>query len=649
MPGSRFSSLFDGLSEKVDKRIGWHRLPMPVGLLTLIGLRDRLREQNLYDTGRGETNGSPAPPDERQLNARTIDGSYNDLDDPLMGSKGSRFGRNVPLRYTKAEAPEQILDPNPRLISRELLTRDEFQPATTLNLLAGAWIQFEVHDWFSHGKGERKNPWKIEVADDDPWPDHPMKVQRTRTDPTADPDGPAIFLTDDSHWWDGSQIYGSDAAFADALRSHTNGKLKIDDTGLPPVELEKHIDLTGVAGNFWVGLALLHSLFMREHNAICEHLHAQHPELDDQDLYDKARLVNSALMAKIHTVDWTPAVIAHPTTVLALRANWWGLEGERLDKLVGRRTSNDVVRGIPGSATDHHGVPYSLTEEFVAVYRMHPLIPDDFSFRSLDDDRELRTATLPDLGALQVRGMLSELSMPDLLYSFGTMHPGRDHAPQLPQVPAALRPARRLADRPRRDRHPPLARARSPALQPVPPALPPAGRRDVRGDDGQPGVGRAAAGDLRRRRAGRPDGRHVRRAEAEGLRVQRHGVPRLHPDGVAPPEERPLLHARLPARGVHAGRARLGRGHFDARRAAAPLPRARAGSPRRREPVRALGARSRRLDAGRCRPRHAGGHPDLQRRRGAVRAQHAVEAARRRTTRPGRWPIRSACSGCGRS
>ncbi len=211
MPGSRFSSLFDGLSEKVDKRIGWHRLPMPVGLLTLIGLRDRLREQNLYDTGRGKTNGSAAPPDERQLNARTIDGSYNDLDDPLMGTKGSRFGRNVPLRYTKAEAPEAILDPNPRLISRELLTRDEFQPATTLNLLAGAWIQFEVHDWFSHGKGEPKKPWEIEVADDDPWPDHPMKVQRTRTDPTADPDGPAIFLTDDSHWWDGSQIYGSDA------------------------------------------------------------------------------------------------------------------------------------------------------------------------------------------------------------------------------------------------------------------------------------------------------------------------------------------------------------------------------------------------------------------------------------------------------
>ena len=30
-------------------------------------------------------------------------------------------------------------------------------------------------------------------------------------------------------------------------------------------------------------------------------------------------------MAKIHTVEWTPAIIAHPTTVYALRANWWGL------------------------------------------------------------------------------------------------------------------------------------------------------------------------------------------------------------------------------------------------------------------------------------------------------------------------------------
>jgi hypothetical protein len=424
MPGSPLSSLFDGLAEMVDRRIGWSRLPLPAALLTLIGLRNRLQEQNLYDTGRGALDRPDISAHEDYRTARTLDGSFNDLNDPLMGSLGSRFGRNVPLRYTYTEPADALLDPNPRLISRELLTRDEFQPATTLNLLAGAWIQFEVHDWFSHGKNEPGEPWQITLDDNDPWPDHPMTIPRTRRDPSSDPNGPATFVTDDTHWWDGSQIYGRDVAFAQSLRSGENGKLRIDELGLPPADLEARIDLTGVAGNFWVGLALLHSLFMREHNAICDHLHRSHPELDDQHLYDKARLVNSALMAKIHTVDWTPAIIAHPTTVLALRTNWWGLEGERLDKRFGRLTSNEIVRGIPGSPTNHDGVPYALTEEFVAVYRMHPLIPDEFSFRSLQNDKELNTYTLPDVGVLHVRERLSELSMIDLFYSFGTMHPG---------------------------------------------------------------------------------------------------------------------------------------------------------------------------------------------------------------------------------
>jgi hypothetical protein len=424
MPGSPLSSLFDGLAEAIDRRIGWDRLPLPLAMPTLIGLRDRLREENLYDTGRGPLDRPDVSAHPSYLTARTLDGTFNDLNDPLMGALGSRFGRNVPLRYTYAQPDDALLDPNPRLISQKLLTRDQFQPATTLNLLAGAWIQFEVHDWFSHGKNEDENPWRIELEQDDPWPHHPMTIRRTRPDPSADPNGPATFVTDDTHWWDASQIYGRDPEFAQGLRSGEHGKLRIGDDGLPPPDLEAHMDPTGVAANFWVGLALLHSLFMREHNAICDQLHGKYPDLSDQELYDKARLVNAALMAKIHTVDWTPAIIAHPTTVLALRTNWWGLEGERLDMRFGRRTSNEVIRGIPGSPTDHHGVPYSLTEEFVAVYRMHPLIPDDYSFRSLRNDAVLQTRTFPEIGALHVRERLGELSMADLLYSFGTSHPG---------------------------------------------------------------------------------------------------------------------------------------------------------------------------------------------------------------------------------
>jgi hypothetical protein len=184
------------------------------------------------------------------------------------------------------------------------------------------------------------------------------------------------------------------------------------------------LDFDGPAGNFWLGLAILHSLFMREHNAICDRLAAEYPQMSDQQLYDKARLVNAALMAKIHTVDWTPAIIAHPTTVFSLRANWFGVLGERFHRRFGRITDSEILQGIPGSPTNDHGVPYSLTEEFVAVYRMHPLMPDDYVFRSVTDDSELARHELPDLTVCKVRQRLEELPMADIFYSFGRSNPG---------------------------------------------------------------------------------------------------------------------------------------------------------------------------------------------------------------------------------
>ena len=147
-------------------------------MLVLIGLRNILRAKNLYDTGRGPLDKPDVDDHPDYLTARTLDGTFNNLDDPLMGSLGSRFGRNVPLEHTMRE--KDPLEPNPRTVSRELLTRKEFIPATTLNLLAGAWIQFEVHDWFSHGKNETENPWVVPLADDDPWPEHPMQIQPAR-------------------------------------------------------------------------------------------------------------------------------------------------------------------------------------------------------------------------------------------------------------------------------------------------------------------------------------------------------------------------------------------------------------------------------------------------------------------------------------
>lgn len=415
-----FTKLLTATAAALDRRFGWDRLPRPLGVVTLVGLRARLREQNLHDTGTVESV-RPHASGDRHLRTRTLDGSYNDLAVPAMGTIGARFGRNVPIDRTHPEPLPDLLEPNPRLVSRELLTRTEFQPATIVNVLAGAWLQFEVHDWFSHGKNVEEEPFELELAEDDDWPERPMRIQRTRPDASHTGDGsPPTYVTADSHWWDGSQIYGSDAAFAAALRAKEGGKLRLDPDGQLPRDLESLVDLTGVAGNFWLGLALLHTLFTREHNAICERLAEEYPDWSDDELYDRARLINAALMAKIHTVEWTPAIIAHPTTRYAMRANWYGILGKRL----GKRSSNEVLGGIPGSPTDHHGVPYSLTEEFVAVYRMHPLLPDDFTFRSLETDEVLEERTFRELGALHTRARLDELGLPNAFYSLGIAHPG---------------------------------------------------------------------------------------------------------------------------------------------------------------------------------------------------------------------------------
>ena len=149
-----------------------------------------------------------------------------------------------------------------------------------------------------------------------------------------------------------------------------------------------------------------------------------YPGWDDDALFDRARLVNVALMAKIHTVEWTPGILATRTMNTAMRGNWWGLVGEKLYRKVGRVSRNDVISGIMGSPTDHHNALYALTEEFTAVYRMHPLIPDDYSFRSAVNDSLLAEQTFRDIAGRNVRKLLDGLTMADAIYSFGTSHPG---------------------------------------------------------------------------------------------------------------------------------------------------------------------------------------------------------------------------------
>jgi hypothetical protein len=374
-----------------------------------------------------------APEQETYLVTRTADGTQNDLHDPTMGSAGTRFGRNVPLQSGFPESKSAILSPNPRVISRELLTRDTFVPATTINLLAASWLQFMIRDWLSHGKSPTDDPWEIPIPPGDDWPEPTMRILRTPDDPTrtpADSDLPPTHINTETHWWDGSQLYGSSREIQMKVRGGTDGKLKVDERGLPPADPDS-IDQPG----FWVGLGMMQVLFTLEHNAICDRLRIEYPSWSDEDLFQRTRLINAALLAKIHTVEWTPAIISNPRTKVAMHANWWGLQGERVHDVFGRLSSSEVISGIPGSHQDHFGVPYALTEEFVAVYKLHALIPDDYSFRSASNDAVLQELTFPQIANQAALEVLTQVSPTDLFYSFGTSHPG---AIQLHNYPRTL-------------------------------------------------------------------------------------------------------------------------------------------------------------------------------------------------------------------
>jgi hypothetical protein len=55
---------------------------------------------------------------------------------------------------------------------------------------------------------------------------------------------------------------------------------------------------------------------------------------------------------------------------------------------------------------------------------MHPLIPDDISFRSHQDNATLQDRGFQEIAFANARRREEEMSMTDLFYSFGTQHPG---------------------------------------------------------------------------------------------------------------------------------------------------------------------------------------------------------------------------------
>ncbi|XP_010254466.1 PREDICTED: alpha-dioxygenase 1-like [Nelumbo nucifera] len=360
----------------IDKLGMWHQLPVFLGLIYL-GIRRHLHQQyNLFNVGVTSVGVRFNPAD---YPYRTADGRYNDPFNEVAGSEGTFFGRNIPPvnQRLKLEQPE------PAAVATKLLARRNFKDTgKQLNMIAASWIQFMIHDWIDHLEDTKQIELTApsEVASQCPLKS--FKFYKTKEVPTGFYEIKSGSLNTRTPWWDGSAVYGSNPEKLGKTRTFKDGKLKISDDGLL-LHDEDGIAVSGDIRNSWAGVSALQALFVKEHNAVCDALMKEYPELDDEDLYRHARLVTSAVIAKVHTIDWTVELLKTDTLLAKMRANWYGLLGKKFKDTFGH-VGGDILGGLVGmKKPENHGVPYCLTEEFTSVCRMHALLPDDLHLRDI--------------------------------------------------------------------------------------------------------------------------------------------------------------------------------------------------------------------------------------------------------------------------
>jgi hypothetical protein len=144
---SLFETIFIRIFHIVNYFIPWHRLPGLIGAFNLDAMRVELRNYNLHDgyasaDAQGKVGELPAT-EKRYVGTRNSDGTDNSLEMRKMGCAGMRFGRNFPRKECQKPTEDELWNPSPRLVSETFMARKsaDFKPATTLNLLAAAWIQ----------------------------------------------------------------------------------------------------------------------------------------------------------------------------------------------------------------------------------------------------------------------------------------------------------------------------------------------------------------------------------------------------------------------------------------------------------------------------------------------------------------------------
>ena len=165
---------------------------------------------------------------------------------------------------------------------------------------------------------------------------------------------------------DASNVYGS--SDADSLKLRLNdgsGKLKVGHNAMLPIMGDSGRVAGDSRANEMPGLATMHTIFVREHNRICDSLRS-HPQVSrswqDEDFFQNARRILIAQMQKIVYVDYLPIVLGRNGI------SKWNLE--TIHNSVYDRTVNPTLYNSFGAAAFRfgHSMIQGLIEMFHDVY-----------------------------------------------------------------------------------------------------------------------------------------------------------------------------------------------------------------------------------------------------------------------------------------
>ena len=276
---------------------------------------------------------------------RTIDGVCNNLNPSfeLRGASNTAFRRflgtayedgiSLPVGFSQQLRGNPFTGPWPsaRMVSR-IIDTDQPISSTQMTHLAMTWGQFVNHDLDLLGA------FNTSICDgscefDQTFPFcYPIKVEPK--DPVFGENGPnkgkCLPFTRSSgtcvdpfqkdrqqinqitHYLDGSTVYGSTKNVADSLRVFSKGLLNTSGSDPLKGDLPFGPHMQFVAGDVRAientALAIMHTIWVRQHNRLVTELAKLNPCWDDEKLYQEGRKIVGAMMQVITYQEFLPVL-----------------------------------------------------------------------------------------------------------------------------------------------------------------------------------------------------------------------------------------------------------------------------------------------------------------------------------------------------